>query len=631
MFSKDKVDHRSVVFLISVMLLLVVFVPYAQTGWFDFVNYDDPTFTSGNRFIRNGITYDGVRAIFTNPDYLCMQISLLSHMLDCHLFGLNAGGHHLTNLLLHSLNVLLLFFVLNRMTGRIWRSAGVACLFAIHPLNVESVAWIAERRNLLSTLFFFTTLWAYLRYITHPGRLTYTLVILFFVLGLMSKSMVVTLPFVLLLLDYWPLNRILPAPQGETFKGRAGSKRFKHLGLRIFRANRNLIFEKIPLVALSLIASGLTLLAAQNTGDVKGIGGLASWEAAPFALRIANALVSYASYLLKMLWPFNLSMYYVFPRSIPYWQIVGSASGILIITRFVLKNRCRWPWLPVGWFWYLGTLVPVIGIVQMGSQALADRYAYLPLIGMFIAIVWHVADSGSRRPAGRKMAVFLTAGVLLALVLTAWMQTRHWENSIRLFERAYLTTQPNYVIHNNLGVAFLEGGQADRSIDHFKEALRLQPEDDAAQVNLGDALYATGRLAESSTVYKRLLAKYPRQAVGHNNYGMLLSGKGDTEKAIDHYQKAIEIDPFYVEARTNLGNLYARKNRLKEAAEQYSEAIQIDPQYADAYTGMGAIFVKAGRLKQAIPWLRKALEINPASLPAQKNLEEVEAAVNADN
>ena len=412
---------------------------------FSFVNYDDPQYVTANYDVQAGLTFESIRWSFTATHANNWHpLTWLSHMLDCQIYGMNPGHHHMTNVLFHILNTLLLFFIFKRISESIWKSAFVAALFALHPLHVESIAWVAERKDVLSTFFWMLTLWSYAGYVERPRLDKYLLLILFYILGLMAKPMLVTLPFVLLLLDYWPLKRFhLKSSDNENPE----VQRTFYFGL---------ILEKIPLFLLSAASGIVTYLVQKSSGAVSSL------DAIPFHDRIANALVSYVVYIGKMIWPHNLAVLYPYPRSIALWKIVGAGLLITLITVLVLRLLRSKPYLAVGWLWYLGTLVPVIGIVQVGSQAMADRYTYVPLIGIFIMITWGISDWVSKRHYRRFGLFMVTAVILSLLMITSRLQVKYWSNSVMLFDHAIDVTGENSTAQLNLGEALAEQGNIEK-------------------------------------------------------------------------------------------------------------------------------------------------------------------------
>jgi len=486
-------------------------------------------------------------------------MTFISHMITIELFGLEPWGHHMVNLMIHIMNALLLFWTLRRMTGTLWKSGFVAALFAIHPLHVESVAWVTERKDVLSTLFWILTIWVYAFYTKRPKFHRYLLVALTFSLGLMSKPMVMTLPFVLLLLDYWPLHRFRWGDHQTALK---------------------LVWEKTPLMALTGVCFVLTLLVQQKWETV------GSLQTFPLGNRIGNALVSYVGYIGKMFWPMNLAVFYPHPGNLPLEQIIVSALLLLAITIFVVRWSSKAPYLTVGWFWFLGTLVPVIGLVQVGQQAMADRYTYIPLIGLFIIIAWGIPDLIAKWHY-QKLFLSLGAGLILsALMVITWLQVQHWRNSISLFEHAIEVTGTNYVAYHNLGLAFQTEGRLEDATREYRKALVIKP---------NAALY--------------------------NNLGVIFERQGLFNKAIREYQKAFTIRPQYARPHYNLANVYFRQEQLDEAILEYQRALAIMPNYTEAHLNLGKVYGRTGQLDKAIQEFNAVLKLNPNSLEAQKYLD----------
>ncbi len=627
--------------LVCLFLVVATLAVYGKVGHHSYVNYDDPYYITENSRVQAGLTAEGVVWAFTSTHALNWHpITWLSHMLDVQLYGVNPAAHHLTNLLFHIFNTLLLFFVLRRMSGDLWRSGFVAALFALHPLHVESVAWVSERKDVLSTFFWMLTLWGYARYAEKPGVYRYLPVLLFFALGLMAKPMVVTLPFVLLLLDYWPLGRL----QRRQVEGVSGSLKQK---LPVF----SLILEKFPLLMLAATAGIVTLLAQQSGGAV------ASLISYPFSGRISNALVSYVGYIGKMIWPANLAVYYPHPGMPPWWQVMG--AGLLIVAIFILAvyRADRHPWFLAGWLWYLGTLVPVIGLIQVGSQAMADRYTYIPLIGLFIIIAWGGYEIFAHRRIKRTAMAAVAGVVVVALMAATWSQVGYWKNSVTLFEHALDVTTDNYLAHNNLGVALSKPGGTEQAIKHYAEALRLLPNYKEAHFNMGVALYSQGKIKAAVNQYTRTLQIDPGYKLAHNNLAVALVAQGKTGEGIRHYFKALAIDPAFKAAHKNLAAVLLAEGRVEEGIHHYSEALRIDPDdpgvhnnlgnalfrqgrtiqaikhyseavrissgSAEAYNNLGAAMVRTGKVKEAIPFFRKAIQIKPDFISAHDNLKKV--------
>ncbi len=520
MLFSDRAKPNSAL-LLALVLTLVTLAVYWQVQGHAFVTFDDYQYVVENPHVRHGLTLHGVVWAFTTGYASNWHpLTWLSHMLDCTLYGLNPKGHHFNNLLLHVANALLLFWVLRRMTAALWRSAFVAALFALHPLHVESVAWVAERKDLLSTLFWMMTMGAYVLYVERPGVGRYLSTLLLFALGLMAKPMLVTLPFVLLLLDYWPLGRRHQSPLW-------------------------LIREKLPFLAFTTISSLITFSVQKNWGSVIFI--------LPLKDRIANTLVSYVTYIGKMIWPANLACLYPHPLdTLPTWQVVGSLLLLLSISILVVRARGRRPYLPVGWFWYLGTLVPVIGLVQVGPQAMADRYTYVPLIGLFLMIAWTADDISVTWRSFERTLHTLAAASLCCLGMLSLLQTRHWKDTIALFQHNIRVTDNNHLAHFHLARNLERHGELRDSLNHFYEALRIRPDFSLGHYAIGNVLSQLGDVDAAIEHLSRALELDPNLRCVHNNLGCLLIRQGQTKAAIYHFTEALRIDPGDEKARRNL-------------------------------------------------------------------------------
>lgn len=525
--------HGAWLALLLTALTLLVYAPVRHYG---FVDLDDPQYVSENPFVANGLTWDAVKWAFTSihASYW-LPVIWLSHMLDVQLYGLNAGGHHVTNVLLHVANSILLFALLNRTTGAVGRSAFVAAMFAIHPLHVESVVWVTERKDVLSTLFLLLTVWTYVEFVRRPTRSRYLLALAFFVLGLMSKAMLVTLPFMLLLLDIWPLRRLtftrwrLAPAQRATLYGLAR--------------------EKLPFFALAILSAIATYLTQQTTGAV------ASTSRIPVVFRAENALVSYATYVVNMLWPSKLALFYPYPPALSPVLVTASALAVIAVTVLVVRSAQRYPYLVVGWLWYLGGLVPVIGLIQAGDQARADRFTYVPLIGLFIMIAW-----GARDLIARPRVLEISSVLAIAIAsLVAHTQVGYWRTNTELWEHALRVADESYVAHTNLGLALYAQGKADQSIAEFRAALRLRPDFAEAHNDLGVALANRGDIDGAIGAFLNAVRAKPTQAPSHYNAAVLLAAKGDTAAAVTHLERALELVPNYSDARRELEKLRSRQ------------------------------------------------------------------------
>ncbi len=596
--------------VVGVFIIAATLVVYGQVRNFEFINLNDPVYVFKNPHVMKGLTGQSIAWAFTTMQAGHWHpLTWLSQMADQELFGLDAGYHHLVNVFLHIVNSVLLYLLLRRMTGGAWRSAVVAVLFALHPLHVESVAWVTERKDVLSALFFILTLLAYAWYADRPGLVRYVAVFGFLAMGLMAKPMLVTTPFVLLLLDYWPLGRIEPirkAPPAR--RGRdisAAGENYRRLTYAC------LLVEKLPLVMLAVASCVLAYIAARH-GYVD--------KSAPFGIRVANALVSYVAYLGKLLWPSELAVFYPYRGSISTVQWLGAllvlagASGV-----FMWAGR-RLRYLTVGWLWFLGTLVPVIGLVQAGEQSMADRFTYIPSIGIFIMVAWGVAELAATWRHGRVQSIITASAVGLGCMTGAWYQTTYWQNSVTLFQHALDVTKNNYVAHINLGEALELQGHAEKAVLHYEEALKIQPRHPIALYDLGAALGRQGRLGKAESLLREALAMDPKNADAHSNLAFILTQRGSLEEAIEHCRTALTINPEHAEAYNNLGTALERQGKLKDAIEQFREALDIEPQHREARNNMGVILIKQGKLDEAVAQFRQVLTLNPDYAEAHHNL-----------
>ncbi len=562
--------------LVVLALLAGVLAVYGATRDHQFVNLDDPVYVSHNIHVNRGLTWGGLRWALTSFHSANWHpLTWISHMLDCSLWGLDPGPHHLTSLALHALNTLLLLLALRKLSGDFWCSAFVAALFAVHPLHVESVAWIAERKDLLSGSFAMLTLWAYAAYVHRPTRGRYALTTALFAAGLASKPMLVTLPLVLLLLDYWPLGR----PR---------------------------LAEKIPWFGLSAASSVVTFLAQRAGGAVV--------EEIPLAARMANAAVAYVLYLKKTVWPQDLAVFYphpYLPGSAPFaaWQVAGAAVLLAAVSAAVIVLRRR-PYLAVGWLWFCGMLVPVIGLAQIGDQALADRYTYLPLLGVFVALAWGAQDLARARPRLRAPLAATAGGLLLALSAVARVQVSHWRDSTTLFEHALATTQGNYVAHLNLGVVLEERGQVDLALRHYRAAVDSRPDYANALASLGGLLARIGQMEQAAAYLERGVRADPDHPTVLYNLGWIEEQRGAPNRAAEYYERALAADPDNVDARINLGVLRAMAGDLPAAAAHFRSVLERYPADTDALLNLGRVaeeHAALGRLTEARTIAEEAL------------------------
>jgi protein O-mannosyl-transferase len=596
--------------LILLALAVVTFGMYAQVIGHRFTTIDDPTYIQDNPMVSRGVTPTGFAWAFTTfYGANWHPLTWISHMIDCQLFGMFAGGHLLVNALIHTANTLLLFWFLLRTTRARWSSALVAALFALHPLHVESVAWAAERKDTLSTFFGLLSLIAYVRYAKAPAIRRYTWVAVTLALGLMSKPMLVTWPFVMLLLDYWPLGRFvsLVGTSRCDVPRKLSGQRGVPTSSCGWSVVRGLIVEKIPLFVLVAASAVVTFLAQSQAGTVR------SFTEAPITLRLSNVLVSYAKYLLLAFWPKDLAVNYPFPRAgIPAWQIIGAALLLIAITAFCSFQRNRRPYLIVGWLWCMGTLVPVIGLIQVGAQTMADRYFYIPSIGLFIAIVFGLADIGERRRIAPWVGAAIANVVLVVLATLTNAQIHLWTDSFTLFNHALKVTPPSVLIEDCLGQALYKSGQPDQAAEHFQKALQMRPDDDIALLTIGVIRFHQDRIAEATEYAQAAVRSQPDSPKAHNLLGMASAKQNQNEAALDEVRRASELAPRNAEIRNNFGLALARLGRMPEAIDQFREAVQLDPKNAaPAHANLGWALVLSGKPKESIPEFEAALQLNP--------------------
>jgi len=650
---------------VCLFLALSTLVVYWPVTGHEFVNYDDTDYVTANPYVQAGLSAKGLAWVWhSDVARNWHPVTMLSHILDCQLYGMRPAGHHLTSLLFHIANTLLLFLLLRKMTGALWRSGVVAALFALHPLHVESVAWVAERKDVLSTFFFMLTLWAYVRYaekaeggrknaecrmqnptirstqhavgptpssILHPpSSFYYLLSLLLFALGLMSKPMLVTVPFVLLLLDFWPLRRLsFPTLQPST------------------TPSLRLLLEKVPFLLLSAASCVVTFQVQQSGGAVLDVNNL------PIGARVANALMSYVRYLGKMLWPEHLAALYLRKVPWPAWEVGLAAMALLAASVAVIRLARSRPYLAVGWFWYVGTLVPVIGLVQVGMQTMADRYTYIPLIGIFVAVAWGVWDLAGTWRVPKAGLGIATAVVLAGCMALTRKQIAWWKNSETLFQRmitavegnymahynignlysrqgklaeavqhyeAALKAEPNYAeAHNNLGTVLLRQGRFAEAIAHHSEAVRLKPEY-LYYFNLANAQLDAGKAADAVANYQQALRLNPNSSQAHHNLGMALQAQGKAEAAIAEFRAALQLQPDYESAEHNLANRLAEAGKLEEAIAHYLTALRLDPNHAESCNGLGICYAMQGKYPEAERQFREAVRLKPDHSGAQSNL-----------
>jgi len=557
------IKHRDI--LVCLLLIMATFAVYYQVHNYGFIELDDNQYFTENRYVRGGFTIEGITWSFRNTTVgMWIPLVWISYMAGSQVYGVSSGWHHLTNVFLHLSNIILLFLIFRKLTGGFWKSAFVAALFALHPLHVESVVWITERKDVLSTFFFLLTIWMYSRYVEQPRPTRYLIAILFFALGLMAKPMLVTMPFILILLDFWPLDRFKSEPSASHDSTKESSRPL------------HLVLEKIPFLILAIVASTVTLIAHNK------VGGMDSLDVLPFDVRITNALVSYVTYMGKMIWPTKLAVLYPHPGMATWRQVIGSSALLAGISWLAIKNVRHRPYLIVGWLWYLGTLVPVIGLAQAGTQAIADRFVYVPFIGLYLSIAWGFPELVTKLPH-RKIWLGTLAAILLSiLTVVTWKQVQYWKNGITLFKHTLKHTSNNYRIHNALGAELSKQGRTEEAIDHFLHALRIKPDFERAHSNLGAALYSKGRTEEAIDHYLQALRIKPDDVNTHNNLGFILYNQGRITKAIDHYLQALRLKPDFEKAHNNLGVALIRTGNIKGAISCFQEAVRINPEYVNA-------------------------------------------------
>ena len=596
---------RWISIVVCILLAAGVWAIFAATLRFSFVNYDDDNYVYDNPQIIHGLSLKAILWALTHVHAGNWHpLTTFTHMFDCQVYGLDPWVHHLGNVLLHGMAAMLLFVVLQQMTGALWRSAFVAAVFAVHPLHVESVAWISERKDVLSGLFFMLTLMVYRRYARRQesagwGTLpffrspAYWLALLLFALGLMSKPMLVTLPFVLLLLDWWPLQRITIHNERSTIAG--------------------LVWEKIPFLLLSAASCVATIWAQKDA--------IMSFQKLGFPLRVGNALVSYAAYVGQMFYPAGLAVLYPHPANhLSPWRVGVSVLFLLLVSAGIAVGSRKHPYLLVGWLWYLGMLVPVIGLMQVGSQPMADRYTYLPQIGLYIIVAWGAVDLCGSWRYSRAVLGAGVAAILTALLVLARVQTTYWKNSVSLLTHALACSSDIPLAHNNLGNALATQGKMVEAIQHYEQAIQLEPDHAEAFNNLGNALTSQGKVVEAIQNYEQALHFKPDSANAHNNLGNALATQGKTAEAIQHYEQALQFKPDYADAHYNLGKALARQRKMVEAIQHYEQALQLKPDSADAHNNLGNALATQGKMVEAMQHFGQALQFKPDSADAHYNL-----------
>jgi protein O-mannosyl-transferase len=627
--------------LISALLLaIMILIIYQQVRCNGYIDFDDNKYIVENANLHKGLSFQSVKWALTSCDIdYWHPLTWVSHMIDFSLFGFNAAMHHMVNVLFHLLNAILLFLFLFRGTGFAGKSALVAGLFAVHPLNVESVAWLAERKNVLSTFFWMLCLISYCHYTKRPGWVRYLSTLFLFCLGLMCKPTVVTLPFILFILDYWPLTRF-------QFSFINGWKIVTKGSIRL----PVLVLEKVPFIIISAAVVAFFILQIQNVSDAPSLSP---------ALKSSNALISYVTYLGKAAWPANLSIFYPYPESVPVLRVLAATFFLLFVTFFMIKMAVSKPYMIVGWLWYLGTLIPVLGIVQNGLwPAVADRFVYVPMIGILIITVWGISDGLKIRWINTKICVGVAISMIFGLlIMTSAAQVRNWKNSKTIFEHAVNVTKNNWLAHNQLGTilareddldqavlhlskavmlksdstlplfnlagVYKEKGDSDTAMYYYRQLLKIKPDHSDARNNIGVLLYEKGDLPNAERQYKVAIAANPQNAKAHCNFANLLSEQGNLDEAMLHYLKAIRIDAHDADFQYNLGGVLLKQKRRKEAMFRFSEAIKINPGYAPAYYQIGLLFMYLGDQRSARIFFEKTIQLDRHFTKAKDYLDQL--------
>jgi len=632
---------RVVTGIVLVFLAVIVWIAFGRALNHGFVGYDDQSYVLRNPRVTNGLTLDGIQWAFTHVHVTNWHpLTTISHMLDCQLYGLQPWGHHLTNILLHAAAAILLFFALRELTasghavagigdaaqdqqsrlqrGSLWASVFVAALFAVHPLRVESVAWVSERKDVLSGVFFMLTLWAYARYARSdgPSLFRYLIVVVLFALGLMCKPTLVTLPFVLLLLDYWPLGRVRPSSssgRGET------ASRWKRRNTLSW-----LVIEKVPLFVLSAASCVATLLAQKQALDMS--------IKAPIEERLGNALISYDAYVGQMIWPARLTVLYPYPEGhLEVSHVILALLLLLMISVAFFLWRKKYPFLLIGWLWYLGMLIPMIGIIQVGSQVRADRYTYLPQIGLYLLVAWGGMELFHLWRRSREVLAAAAVLVVMALTTRSYLQTSCWRDTETLWKHAIASTSNNYIAHTNLAQTLTHSGRFAEAIAECQEALKIKPDFAAAHNNLGVALLRNkqsgdgalghdGAVDEAIEQYRKALQINPDFTQAHKNLGIVFLRKGQMDEAIAQFQKTLELEPNDAQAEFSLGSAFLQRREVDEAIAHYQKAVEIRPDYAEARNYLGNAFVAEGKYSEAIANYAAAVRIRPNYSEAHHNM-----------
>ncbi len=601
-------------FIICMFIIIAVFAAYWQLPKNSFISFDDDIYVTKNIHVQAGFSLENIKWAFTTfHAFNWHPVVWFSHMMDYQLFGLNASMHHLMSLLFHITNSVLLFIVLRSMTNTLWPSAFVAVLFAVHPLHVESVAWVSERKDLLSTLFLLLTTLGYYRYVKKKGIENYIPVFLLYALGLMSKPMLVTLPFVFLLFDLWPIQRIKISYYIQNKEIKIKKEKISYL-----------ILEKIPLFILSAASSVITFIAQKEGGIVQSL------QEFPLKIRLANTFISYIRYIGKMFIPVDLAFYYPYPADFLTWKVLIALLIMIFITIFAIKKVKAMPFFLVGWLWYVGTLIPAIGLVQVATQSMADRYTYIPLIGLFIIIAWGSKTFYDTYHCSSKLITAVSAIVIIVFMSLTWKQVRYWENDIQLYSHDVKVTIDNPLSNYHLGLAIEKQGKIEEAIRYYTEAVRIKPDFLRVRNSLGNAFVKLEKYEDAIIHYTYALTLKKNYADGHFNLGFAFMHLGKTEDAVRQYKRAIEIDKDHADAHYNLGLIMSRQQHYRRAVAHFIEVIRINPADAEALNNLGNLFLRMGKTNEAIHYYQKAVSANPNYEVAQQNLDVILKQMNSN-
>ncbi|MEO5361223.1 MAG: tetratricopeptide repeat protein [Nitrospirota bacterium] len=589
--------------IIALLLVVITFGVYWNVRDNSFVNIDDPQYVTTNPFVNKGLTSKSVLWAFKTTFFVNWHpLTWLSHMTDVELFGLNPGGHHLTSLVIHIINTVLLFFLLNRLTSLPWQSAFVAAVFAIHPLAVESVAWVSERKNVLSSLFWFIGIWAYIEYVKRPNFIRYAAVFFSMAIGLMVKPMLVTFPVTLLLLDYWPFNRFKVDEQTT----------LPHLIRLFFRA----VIEKLPLFALAVASAIVTYVVQLHAYAVQPFSQL------PLSRRFATAADSYTQYLKKMVLPYDLAIPYPYPDTLPSLNVFLSAAFLTIVTIVAIRLWRRRPYVLFGWSFYLLTMLPVIRFIQTGREAIADRYTYVPMIGIFLIIAMGASDILSGNRFKKYILTTAAAACLIYLAAFTWVQIGYWRNSYTLFSHSIKTVEGNYMAYNNYGAAFLDDHKPEKAVEFFAKGLQIKPDSSELNYSMGEALTRQGKFEEAITYFARSssLMFFDGEAVLNKRYGIVLLKEKDYAGAVSYFKISLAIHPMDTEVLNNMGIALMGLNKSEEALEMFSRGVATKPDSSTLRFNKGLALKSIGKLNEAIAEFEEAARLNPSSETVRNTL-----------